>query len=417
MELTEVARRLGIEQTEALAVGWTESQATLPAELLFLDPAYVAAACRDTYVPGEAAAAAIAASARVARDPALRALAWHGHVCLFRSPAYPLEQIRNWPLLTAPLGDDAGLFLLLILLSNVPELRTIYQERRIPEHVARDTMYDIERRMLEYREIHGAWGLSPRILTWLRLHVQGGIYQLGRLQFQPGAFRVPVRAYRHRESSVVVALSETGVCYRADGQVDGTGGTFDPEGAWTACLTTAEEAVRGNPILPTGFAVHRDVRLPVTDWRQALATGDPVLHIHIPSGSPMEFDACGDSFRQALDFFPQHFPDTPFVAFACNSWLLDPRLEHMLSPTSNMVRFQHEVYLLPLRSNGRSTLERVFGDVPEDLTRAPRDTTLRRAILDHLLSGGHLGGGACFLFPEDMHWGSQVYRRQKEPGD
>src|SRR5579859_280754 len=120
MELTEVARRLGIEQTEALAFGWTESQATLPTEIFFLAPAYVEAACRDTYVPAEAATAAIDASPRVARDPALRALAWHGHVCLFRSLAYPLEQVRNWPLLTRPLCDDAGLFLLLILLSNVP---------------------------------------------------------------------------------------------------------------------------------------------------------------------------------------------------------------------------------------------------------------------------------------------------------
>ena len=62
-------------------------------------------------------------------------------------------------------------------------------------------------------------------------------------------------------------------------------------------------------------------------------------------------------------------------------------------------------------ADGRNTLVRVFGSVPDDLTAAPRDTTLRRAILDHLLAGGYLSAGRCFLLSEDLRWGEQVYRR------
>src|SRR5262249_30698373 len=149
----------------------------------------------------------------------------------------------------------------------------------------------------------------------------------------------------------------------------------------------------------------------------ALAPGDPVLHIHIPAGSPMDPAACGESFAAASTFFGRHFPERPFVAFTCSSWLLDPTLQALLPAASNIARFQREVYLLPGRAAGKSTLVRVFGDVPPDLTHAPRDTTLRRAILDHLLAGGHLSGGRCVLFPADLSWGRQVYLRQAWPHD
>ena len=62
-------------------------------------------------------------------------------------------------------------------------------------------------------------------------------------------------------------------------------------------------------------------------------------------------------------------------------------------------------------------LDRVFDGVPEDLTHAPRNTTLQRALLDHVLGGQKLRpiGGGCFLLPEDLNWGAQVYRRQTFP--
>ena len=245
-----------------------------------------------------------------------------------------------------------------------------------------------------------------------KIELRGQLFQLVRLQFQPGALWSGAHVFRHGESGAVVALSDDGGRYRADGQVDGAGGVFDPEGGWTAGLEFREAEVAGTPIWPTGEAVRQEVSLPRSAWRQVLAPGDPVLHLHIPAGSPMDFDACGDSLRAALEFFPRSFPDLAFRAFACSSWLLDAQLDGLLPATSNIARFQREVYLLPGRGDGRSTLERVFGGVPADLRQAPRDTALRRAILDHLLAGRHLRNGRCFLLPEDLDWGAQVYRRQ-----
>ena len=112
------------------------------------------------------------------------------------------------------------------------------------------------------------------------------------------------------------------------------------------------------------------------------------------------------SFRVAMAFFPRYFPKRPYKAFYCGSWLLDTQLEGWLPPVSNLVRFLKEFYLIPGGISETSILQTVFGGVPEDLSRAPRETTLQRAILDHLLDGKRIdpGAGKCFLFPEDLDW-------------
>jgi hypothetical protein len=377
----------------------------------------VASACRAAYLPPGVERAAVRAARRIAADPALAALAGHCRRCLYADPGYPAERIRRWPALDPVLQADAGLFYLLVLLSAAPDLQTVYERRAIPEPVRRDTLYDIERRLVEYREQHGAWGLTARHLTWLRQHLRGDIFHLVRLQFAPGPFRAGVLVFRHHATGAVLALSEGGVRYRADGQPDGAGGVHDPQGGWEAHLSLRPGTVTGYPVLPVGRAVPQQVRLRRDEWRQVLAPGDPVLHVHIPAGSAMDFVRCGRSFAAALEFFPRHFPDRPFVGFACSSWLLDPRLQRLLPAASNIARLQREVYLLPGSSSGANTLVRVFGAVPEDLARAPRDTTLRRAILDHLQAGGHLSSGKCFLLREDLRWASQVYRRQAWPAE
>jgi hypothetical protein len=241
--------------------------------------------------------------------------------------------------------------------------------------------------------------------------MSGGIFELGRLQHQPGTWRRPARAFRHRTSGAVVALSEDGVSYRADGQCDGVGGVYDPEGAWTARLQLSAAGVVGHRIRPTGQAERAETRLSQEEWTAVLTPGDAVLHLHIPAGEPLELEACRRSLEEALRFFPACFPAQRFVAFACSSWLLDDQLEDLLPPSSNLVRFLRQMYLLPAAGDGRSALEWVFGGVPADLRQAPRDTTLRRALLDHVLGGGHLRGGSCFLLPADLpRWGADTYR-------
>jgi hypothetical protein len=318
-------------------------------------------------------------------------------------------------------GESAPLFYLLALLGEIPALQALYDAHAVPSAVRRATLHDIERWTDDYRRATGVWGLAARHLPWYWLHVHGEVYELGRLQYQPRPWQMPVRAYRHAATRKVVALSDDGVRYCADGQRDpegrdSAGGSVDHDGAWTARLTVDQHEVAGHRILPVGRAERAVTRLPRAEWREVLAPGAPVLSLHIPRGASLDIEACRRSLEEALGFFPTHFPDQPFQAFACQSWLLDAQLEERLPETSNIVRFLRQMYLLPVAGDGSGAFFFIFGEVPADLSRAPRDTTLRRALIDHVRGGGRWRGGACFLLPEDLPaWGTGTYRADVNP--
>jgi hypothetical protein len=384
-------------------------------EVFFLTPSFVGAAARAADLEPALMSAMMAAARRIAGTPLARALAWHVHQRLFWAPRIRAAEVEIWPVPTAVAGVNAGMLYLLALLGALPEARALHRAHGVPGSVARDTLRDLQRWAEHYRRHRGVWGIAPAQLPWFRLHMRGELYELGRLQFQPDRWRVAARAYRHRTSGAVTALSEDGVRYTIAG-LRAEAGENDPEGNWIARLESEPEWVIGHQITPMGRAERELSRLPRADWAEALVPGDPVLQLHIPSGAPLDLEACRRALEAAPRFFSTHFPDRPLVAFACKSWLLDPRLDGLLPPGANLVRFQRQMYLVPLPGNQEDALEWVFDGEQADLAAAPRDTLLRRAVLNHLEKGGQLGGGGCFLFPEDLPaWGTEMYRRAYVP--
>src|SRR5207253_4185001 len=119
-----------------------------------------------------------------------------------------------------------------------------------------------------------------------------------------------------------------------------------------------------------------EITLSLREWERVLTHGDTVLEMHIPDGEPMPPEACLDSMRQALEFFPQVYPNRPFHAFACYSWIFNTQLEQMLPPNANLVQFQRELYLFPLPFRGKEGVYYVFHKDEEefDLATVPRDS-------------------------------------------
>lgn len=112
---------------------------------------------------------------------------------------------------------------------------------------------------------------------------------------------------------------------------------------------------------------------------------------HIPESGPLTPEAVDVSFRQAVAFFAEYFPDYPTRVFHCGSWLLDPQLAEVLKPESNTVKFQKRWNLEGEPSIAdEDAIFFVFrrrGEV--DRSSLPKDTTLQRAIVDKLDSGGN----------------------------
>ena len=415
MDLHAVVSKLGVaDSADALSVNWSRSQSAMPkGDIEFLTPGYVRWECGAVFLPDDMTEALARTAGRIAKDEAISAFAWYCHYCLFRCEN-PSVSPRGWPLLTSALGRDAGLFNVLVLLSGTRRMQEFHNSRGISAEIVHDTVLNLKWHLEEgdYREDYGQWGITPRILGWLLRHWRGNLYRLGRFHLAFGDCQARLRAFRHRTKGTVIALSEEGVRYRSDGQIDGAGGIKDSTGAWTSTLTITDKAVAGYPIDPRSFAIRQETELPTAEWRQELAPGDPIIEIHIPAGSPMAFGECAKSLRMGLEFFPKHFPEKPFVAFTCHSWILDAQFEQILPPSSNLVRFQKEVYLFPIHSGTEGTLKTVFGRKMKDLATAPRDTTMQRAFAEHVERGGHFRGGGCFILPRDSDWGSQFYRSQ-----
>jgi len=129
-----------------------------------------------------------------------------------------------------------------------------------------------------------------------------------------------------------------------------------------------------------------------------LKKGDPFLSVHIPRGGQLDEAACLDSFEQAKAFFPKYF-DCDYKAAGCFTWLFDPAFEKMLPPSSNVVKFQ-KMFKIFMHDESYDGLDYLFVNIKKDnIKDAPADTSFRRAIVEHILSGGIMqtGGGYRLL--------------------
>jgi GNAT domain-containint protein/N-acyltransferase family protein len=116
---------------------------------------------------------------------------------------------------------------------------------------------------------------------------------------------------------------------------------------------------------------------------------DRGVGIHIAEAGPFPPDACDESIARAHEFLPRYFPDEHPTRATCTSWLLDPQLADYLPPASNIIRFQRRFTLRADKSadDNASVIKFVFRAIDPDLDALPQDTTLQRAIVEHIKSG------------------------------
>jgi hypothetical protein len=238
------------------------------------------------------------------------------------------EPLRRWPSLPAPLGLAGRYLYVWVFLATLGAIQQYHASRGISVNVSWATLGDLGRHVVEHLRLHGEGGLSGQ--DWLTLHWRGGIYQLGRLQFNRGRI------------------------YYDDAMIASHGAPF--------------------------------------------RHGDRALGIHIPEIGPLTPEACDDALRQAREFFPRHFSEEEYRVATCGSWLLDPQLAEYLSDTSNIIRFQRRFHVMPVSwPSDQDNIRYVFGRMTTTLDGLPQQTTLQRAIVQHLRAGRHWVGRSGWL--------------------
>jgi len=143
------------------------------------------------------------------------------------------------------------------------------------------------------------------------------------------------------------------------------------------------------------------VSLPKQEWRLRLCPDDLVVRIHIPRSGDFDRQTILDSYRRAKEVFQTSYPDMPFAAFFCSSWLMSPDLRSILKPSSNILGFQNTFTHIPFSSSGRLVFSFLFpgcANDPASYSLLPENTSLQRAVKQRYLAGDYIRDGAGFFF-------------------
>lgn len=290
-------------------------------------------------------------------------------------------------------------FFVFPILAALPRLKAYYAERGIPARILADTLHDLDVWAHTTHDLHGVWGYrDPR---WLLNHTAPNLFRLGRLQFQFGKRNNPCNTWRKTDTGQVVIFPPDGLPATEDGFF---AHEDEPQAFATIYNLDADQGtVTGTPVRPDGRIDQHPITLPLEEWKQPFINGDQMITIHIPAGAPLDFDACRDSLRQAIAFYPRFFPDFQFKALQCGSWLFDPQLADYLPAQSNLIRFQTLFHRYPM-VNGSSwqIRERVFGDPELPLDKVPQKTSLQKIVKKHLQEGRQWRSGCVITLPEEI---------------
>ncbi len=291
-------------------------------------------------------------------------------------------------------------FYYLSYLSALPWTLRRYQEMGIPEQVYDHTMAQLPFMFLEKHDATGRWVYTG--FGWIWRHLSTELFRLGRMQYMAIQYPRAERLFRHKDGEEFVMLCDPDLDLREDGWANGAGGRFDTP--WRGVFTETADAWAGNPLHREGYVLKDVVTLPKSQWELVLEKGDWVLDLHIPKDGSFTPDECKASIAMAEQFYQTHFPRIHLKGLYCHTWLFTAQLKEFLPAGSNILAFQDEFYRMPTAGSMSFLWSFVFG---EGYTResAPRDTTLRRSVLDHLDRGGEIFDLCGITLRDSDRWG------------
>jgi hypothetical protein len=389
--------------------GWIDSFANKPNIVSFLQSEKIRELGGYLHLDSQIIDDVLETAKIVSRDSVLTAYAWHIYYRLVRG--YSTSGFADWFLPVHHLKEKSPIIFLLAGLGAVQDARERYREKQIPEQIIQYTLAVIMSETINgYRQNFGYTGYPLNSLAWLRFYVDARLFQIGRFNFKL-IENTPFGVVLKNKSGHKIMLAQDGL------QLNSRGFCLqenDPwsDGSWTAELLITEAEYIGNPVNPAGFALWESRHFSKNDWHAVIEPGDVLIDMHIPGGGGMTPDVCRQSFAKAVSFFNGVYPGCFKPVFICHSWIFNTQFEERL-PDSNLAKLMRECYLFPHGSSGRDGMYFLFGKVYDEaeLPSAPRDTSVRRAMLEILESGERLRTGSMLYFADDLDsFGQSAYR-------
>ena len=274
----------------------------------------------------------------------------------------------------------------LALLSQMPECYRTLKAIGLPENEIIRTMRIPEATVELFRQLHdGVPGFHR--LHWYQRLIKGDLFRIGRLEIElHTGFRGRALVFKNKSGEMISLGHERWV--HASGIALGSKGAESQEGAWEANVEETDRYWIGYPYHENGWMTAEKVHLPKDQWDIILARHDPVVALHIPEGGRLNPEAVTESLAQIRMFLQTYFPEYPYAAFTCNSWLVNPEVVSLLGPDANISKFSARFSPLTHKAPGTSVFSFVFHkSAPVVLEELPENTRLHQALKAYYLSG------------------------------
>lgn len=293
---------------------------------------------------------------------------------------------------SAPDAPSLGLDMLtgLALCSQMPRCYEKLKKRNLPEEIIRASMAAPEVTVERYRQRYGGRSGFNQ-LAWYQRTAHGKLLRIGRLEIQiPATYQGFACAFEN-DNGKIVLLAHNCQLHR-DGFALGATGFEDATGAWIADIEETPDVWCGYPYDDRGYVLKEKISLDKRIWRKILSKGDPVVALHIPAGGKFDPQTIDQTLDEIRLFLRTYYPEYPYQAIACNSWMMNPKIIDLLGENSNISCFCRRFIPATRKLPGRDVFDFVFaqGKGEIDLQKLPEDTSLRKKLKQYYLNGGVL---------------------------
>lgn len=294
-------------------------------------------------------------------------------------------------------------FLLIPLIHHIPEMADAYRAHGLPEEMVRHALTEYEGCIEIYKIHNGYTGFNKRYHGWTRLVMEARLFKLGRLNFEIRKMGKGVCGFKNKEGKIIALADHTRV--HKSGQIFGSRGCTDEEGAFDAAVTETADAYVGYPANEYGRFAGQPVTLPKDEWELFLKEGDDIISVHIPRFGPLTVESCEAAYDMARNVFKTYYSEHQFKAFYCASWMMERKLGDILKPGSNVVAFQSKYTPFALPSSGLAVFTFVF-QFPDgtavdklDYDQLPVRTSLQKEVQERYKKGDYIyENGGFFPF-------------------
>ncbi len=301
------------------------------------------------------------------------------------------------------MGKFSAVMGLTVLCSGMIDTIQQARNRKIPEKYLNEVKKWFLSSVKEHYKVNKRWGIAE--FGWNILTASFVLFKIGKYRFNLEHYANDCVLFHNKKTNEAIALSLPNYEFNYLGErVSSDEAYHVKHGGFISRFEETDEYVKGTYLTPVGFAVNETIRLDKSQWKKKVYSGCVTIGFHINTGVDYTPNSIKIDFKKATRFYRRYFPEFKFTAFICDSWLFSPQLQILFDESeSKIVRVQRETYLIAGMSDDSSFQDFVFSGEKLDPKTSPRDTTLKRRILDFIEKGGTIRGGTMILLIEDVN--------------